>query len=192
MMKVLRRIIGVLVLAALPTAAFTQIDISGIGTWSPMYNSLADWEGGAFGAYENGDFDVGWGIYNILTHVITGDSLYVIKLQDGTYRELWIVDLDANVPRYTFRYAMLDGSDPHEVTLSTGDYSSKQFVMYSLANNAVVDQQPDKSDWDLLLTKFWHTGLSYTVTGFLANDGVGVSVFHAADSAFPPGRRSAG
>jgi hypothetical protein len=182
MMKVIRRIIGVIMLAALPVTAFTQIDTSGIGTWSPMYNSLENWEDGAFSAYASGDFDVGWGIYNMLTHYVTGDSLFVIKLQDGSYRELWIVNLDAN-QHYTFRYARLDGSDPHEVTIGTNDYISKQFVMYSLANNAVMDQQPDKSDWDMLLTKFWDPDMEYVVTGFLANDGVSVSVFHAADSA---------
>ncbi len=48
----------------------------------------------------------------------------------------------------------------------------------------MVDEQPLAADWDLMLTKFSHTGLGgYTVTGFLSNDGVSVSVFNAADSA---------
>jgi hypothetical protein len=51
-----------------------------------------------------------------------------------------------------------------------------------------VDQQPLKSEWDLLLTKFidpdyQQTGIPYPVTGFLSNDPVTISVFHAVDSA---------
>jgi hypothetical protein len=181
-MKLLRRIMGTVILTATILPVFSQVDTSGIGSWKAMHNSTASWEEGAFGANATGHPDYGWGIYNMITHGLTGDSLYVLKLQDGSYRRLWIVGKDG-VQNYTFKYAMLDGSSEQEVVLSTNDYVNKQFVHYSLAGDSVVDQQPPASDWDLLLTKFHHNEMDYVVTGFLANDGVTVSVFHAADSA---------
>jgi len=180
-MKIFNRTMLAVILAGLTLSSFAQIDTTGIGTWKPMYNSSASWEEGAFGAHAIVHPDYGWGVYNMITHGLLGDSLFVIKLQDGSYKRLWIVEKDG-LQNYTFRYADLDGENPKEVSIGTNDYSSKLFVQYSLTGNSVVDQQPSSADWDLLLTKFQHTGLNYVVTGFLANDSVTVSVFNAADS----------
>jgi hypothetical protein len=148
-----------------------------------MYNSMASWEEGAFGANALGHPDYGWGIYNMITHGLTGDSIFVIKLQDESYKRLWIVSRSA-ASVYTIRYADLDGSNEQEVVINMGDYADKHFVYYNMRGDSIVDEQPPAAEWDLLLTKFSHTGLGgYPVTGFLSNDGVTVSVFNAADSA---------
>jgi hypothetical protein len=152
-----------------------------------MYNSMASWEEGAFGANALGHPDYGWGVYNMITHTLIGDSIFVIKLQDESYKRLWIESRNA-ASVYTFRYADLDGSNEQEVDIDMSLYGpeqgDKQFVYYNLRGDSLVDEQPPASDWDLLLTKFSHTELGgYPVTGFQSNDGVTVSVFNAADSA---------
>lgn len=164
----------------LPTAA--QIDTSGITGWPQMYNSMASWEEGAFGANALGHPDYGWGLYNSINHGLTGDSIFVIKLQDESYKRLWIVSRTATAV-YTIRYADLDGSNEKEVEIDMTMYADKQFVYYNLRGDSLIDGQPLATDWDLILTKFTHTDINYTVTGFLSNDGVTVSVFNAADSA---------
>lgn len=181
-MKLYRVMAILLLVAGLASNIEAQIDTSGIGSWKMMYNSMADWEEGAFGANATGeDFDYGWGIYNTITHGLTGDSLFIIKLQDGTFRQLWIVEKSGS-SEYKFRTADLDGENEVEALLAMNNYADKQFVYYNLRSNEVADIQPDADSWDLLLTKFTETSINYTVTGFLSNDGVTVSVFHAADS----------
>jgi hypothetical protein len=130
------------------------------------------------------DPDYGWGVYNSLTHGVTGDSIYIIKGLDGSYKQLWITEKISVQNRYIFRYADLDGSHEQEVDLAMNDYAGRLFLYFSLSDDAVVDVQPEAADWDLLLTKFNHPGLGYyVVTGFLANEDVRVCVFHAPDSA---------
>lgn len=181
-MKKFKGLAMAILIAGLTLPAAAQIDTSGITGWPQMYNSMASWEEGAFGVNALGHPDYGWGIYNMITHGVTGDSIFVIKLQDESYKRLWIVSRTGVV--YTLRHADLDGSNEKEVVIDMANYADKQFVYYNLRGDSIVDEQPLAADWDLLLTKFSHTGLGgYPVTGFLSNDNVTVSVFNAADSA---------
>ncbi len=185
-MKKLKGLAIAIVIAGLTIPAAAQIDTSGIAGWPQMYNSMASWEEGAFGVNALGHPDYGWGVYNSLYHDVTGDSIFVIKLGD-TYKRLWIVNRTATA-FYTIRYADLDGSNEKEVEIDMNSYvdslyGNKHFIYYNLRGDSIVDEQPWAADWDLILTKFTHTDISYTVTGFLSNDGVTVSVFNAADSA---------
>lgn len=182
-MKKLKGLAIAIMIVGLTLPAAAQIDTSGITGWPQMYNSMASWEEGAFGANALGHPDYGWGLYNSITHGLTGDSIFVIKLPDQTYKRLWIVSRSAAAV-YIIRYADLDGSNEQEVEIDMANYSDKQFVYYSLRGDSLVDVQPLAKDWDLMLTKFSHTGLGgYVVTGLLTNDGDSVSVFNAADSA---------
>jgi hypothetical protein len=182
-MKKMRISAITIMIAGLLSPAAAQVDTTGLAAWTQIHNSPASWEDGAFGAYAQGHPDYGWGVYNSLTHNVTGDSLFVIKLLDGSFKKLWIVEKKSVLNRYAFRYADVDGSNEQEVDLATGDYAGKLFVNYSLSGDSIADIQPESNGWDLLLTKFHHPGMDYMVTGFLANEGVTVSVFNAADSA---------
>ena len=45
-----------------------------------MYNSDTSWNYGAFVMNQSSDmFDYGWGVYNIQTHHIIGDSVFLIN-----------------------------------------------------------------------------------------------------------------
>lgn len=181
-MKKLKGMAIAIMIAGLTLPAAAQIDTSGIAGWPQMYNSMASWEEGAFGVNALGHPDYGWGVYNMLTHSLLGDSLLVIKLPDESYKRMWIVERDA-VSVYSVLYSDLDGSNEQEAVIDMKQYADKQFVYYNLRGDSLVDEQPLAADWDLMLTKFTHTEINYTVTGFLSNDGVTVSVFNAADSA---------
>ncbi|MEI6175058.1 MAG: hypothetical protein WCR01_15035 [Bacteroidota bacterium] len=73
------------------TAGWASVDTAGLSSWQPMYNDPTDWENGAFSRNAKGHPDYGWGIYNDVTHDLTGDSLFVIKLRDGSFKKLRIV-----------------------------------------------------------------------------------------------------
>jgi hypothetical protein len=188
-MKKIKRLALAIVIAGLTLPAVAQIDTSGIAGWKQMYNSMASWEEGAFMANALGHPDYGWGLYNMITHSMVGDSIFVIKLTnpDGStwgYKALWIVGKDP-LSVYTVRHVDLDGSNEKEVMIDMKEYTNtKHFVYYNLRGDSLVDEQPHAAGWDLMLTKFSHTGLGgYPVTGFLSSDSVTVSVLHAVDSA---------
>jgi hypothetical protein len=166
--------------AAGDTADWSTLDTTGLSTWPAKYNSDTSWALGAFSQGQSSAFDMGWGMYNSITHYVDGDSLYVVKLPDNSWRKLWIVRLANGM--YTFRYATLDNSSDQLVVLDKANYTGKNFVYYSLQNNSAIDREPLGASWDLLFTQY--TGFipqPYTVAGVLANNGVTVAEARGVD-----------
>ena len=48
-------------------------------------------------------------MYNLATHHIIGDSLFIIKTVDGNWKKLWLEKKVSG--EYLFKYANLDGSN---------------------------------------------------------------------------------
>ncbi len=158
------------------TGGWSTVDTNGLSTWPSRYNSDTSWAYGAMGRYADAAdaFDLDWGRYNMTTHIITGDSLYIIRLASGDYKKLWIESLSGGL--YTFKYANLDGSSPQTATLDKSTYGAKNFGYYSLQTNAALDREPLSANWDLLFTQYSaFIPSAYTVTGVLANKGVEIA-----------------
>lgn len=157
-------------------AQYAAIDTSGISSWPLLYNSDTTWTSGAFNstASLSNSFDLGWGTYNNVTHIITGDSCYVVKLSATIYKKLKLIDLNGGV--YSFEYANLDGSGSQSQSLVKGNYSGKNFIYFDMSANAVVDREPASSSWDLSFVKYISfvppNATPYAVTGVLSNKGV--------------------
>mgnify|MGYP005839526931 CR=1 FL=1 len=155
-------------------AAWDDIDTTGMASsWPAMYNSVEDMNMGAFlrNSIPGDDFDYGWGIYNMTSHQITGDSLFIVKTVEGNYKKFWIVGRNP-VPgtnSWDIKYADIDGSDEQNITISADDHITKNMVHYSLDNNAIIEKEPATSDWDLLFTRYFDYTIPYYVTGVLAN-----------------------
>ena len=149
------------------TSGWTSIDTTGWQTWAPLYNGVDDWENGAFMRNAKGGLDFGWGIYNTSNHFITGDSLYVIKLRNGSFKKLWMQVKKSGESRYIFRYAQIDGTEEQIVTLNCSDYLSREFIGYSLQTDSIIDFQPVKSSWDLVFTKYIAPEFPDTVYNFM-------------------------
>jgi hypothetical protein len=113
----------------------------------------------------------------MITHHVTGDRLFVIKLVDGSYQKIWIKKLAGG--SYTFRHANLDGSMDMTHTIVKTNYATKNFVYYSLSGHEVLDREPLSTSWDLQFAKYIGrlsgTETYYAVTGVLSNSGVLVS-----------------
>jgi len=168
------------------TSGWSTLDTNGLWEWTPMYNDPDDWENGAFCKNTtDGDTDCGWGVYNMATHFVEGDSLFVIKLVDGSFKKIWIVEKDSPNDTYLFRYANLDGSDFQEIELDCKDYyPEKDFVGFNLQTTLIVDYQPLHSTWDLLFTKYMSiqpNGEPYPVTGVLSNPAIYTKRFYPVD-----------
>ena len=165
-----------------------NIDTTGLSTWPIQYNNPTDWELGAFNINTTGSqLDFGWGVYNMTTHHIVGDSLFVIGLPDGSYKKLWIIEKNPLLNEYSFKYANLDGTEEIEVLLECNGYSTKNFVGFKFSNNEFIDREPESNTWDLQFTKFmtFYGGeMWYGVTGVLQNYNVQVAAYAETDTSF--------
>ncbi len=155
------------------SSGWAAVDTSGLFGWKKMVNSTSDWEVGAFDQNQLGHPDYGWGKYNTATHDVIGDSLYIIKLRDGSLRKLFIRRKFSSLNMIEFRYANIDGTNDNTVTVDCNPYATKNFVGYSITTNQVVDFEPVvSSDWDILFTRYMYTypdGVQYPVVGVLSN-----------------------
>ena len=77
---------------------YTPVDTTGMSSWTKLNNSLDTWEVGAFSGNAQGGFDFGWGIYNHATHNVNGAAVYLIRLQDGTLKKIFIRQKDGYIP----------------------------------------------------------------------------------------------
>jgi len=183
------------------TSGWNTIDTAGMAGWAALYNDPDDWENGAFIRNAKGHPDYGWGVYNTITHDVVGDSLYLLKKADGTIYKIWIkVKTYAGAaPVWIFRYANLDGSGQQEITLNCTNYTTKNFIYFSLNVGLPIDREPPAADWDIQFTKYMAihpTGSPYIVTGVLSNYNVGANKYTGVprsfndwdQQAFDPGR----
>ena len=162
-------------------SGWATMDTSGFALWTPMYNDPNDWENGAFSRNAKGYPDYGWAIYNDITHDLLADSLFVIKLRDGSLRKLWIIDKHSVQATFHFRFAMIDGSYEHTDTLNLSNDLATDFVGFSVETNKRVDFQPLKNSWDIVFTKYMSiqpNGSPYPVVGALSNPDIKTNRFH--------------
>ncbi|MES2396661.1 MAG: T9SS type A sorting domain-containing protein [Bacteroidota bacterium] len=158
------------------TSGWLTLDTTGIAAWPKLYNSDTSWSIGAFekGMNLSNSFDLGWGVYNPTNHIVTGDSLYVIKLSSGAYKKLLIESLAGGI--YSFKYADLNGANLQNALLTKSTYAGKNFGYYSLQTDLALDREPTSTNWDLLFTQYTtFIPSAYTVSGILANVGVKVA-----------------
>lgn len=154
------------------------VDTTGMAAeWTSWNNSVSTWDQGAFNMdrdYNTGDF--GWGEYNMLTHIVSGSRVFVIKLTNGSYKKIIIDGLISGT--YSFRYADLDGSNEMSGTLVKKDFTGKNFGYYSLSGAASLDREPESSEWHLSFNRYIDMVTSqngpvpYAVTGVRLNTGV--------------------
>jgi len=148
--------------------AWDAVDTAGIADWPLMYNSDTSWFYGAFDRNDLGHPDYGWGVYNTQSHDVMGDSLFVIRLADGTVNKLAIWKRAAMTNAFTIKYGLISEAGVSK-EISCGPYTDKNFIYFSFASGEVLDIEPESDSWDLLFTKYWDESIPYNVTGVLTN-----------------------
>lgn len=168
----LNRRIDVMYVYPNDTSNWASLDTAGHQNWDSYLNGYEDWSQGALNADADlaDPADLGWGMYNSLTHFTEGDRIFVIELSDGSYRKVWIQLLAGG--EYKFKFDYLDNSNEQSVTITKSDYAGKNFVYYSLENEMIIDREPLSTDWDIVFTNYaLELAPNYisTVTGVLHN-----------------------
>ena len=153
------------------------LDTAGISTWTKLYNSDTTWEIGAFNIpATNNQFDYGWGVYNMTNHYLYGHVIYIIKTQNGTYKKLWIKELNT-AGQYTFTYADLDGANIQTKTFSKSTYNDQLLAQYSFTSNDFINS-PKYNDWTVSFGQYYTeipaggSIVNYGVNGILLNTDV--------------------
>ncbi len=180
---------GMLVYKAPYTVAqWTAVDTIGMAaTWTKSFNSETLWTAGAFNQGLSADpFDLGWGVYNMITHQVVGDSVFVIKLADASYRKLRIDGLTTGT--YSFTWAEIDGANEGTATLAKSAFTGKNFGYFSFVTGTNVDPEPPTASWDLLFTKYTSiinapAPTPYGVAGVLQNKNIDALQIDGVDPA---------
>ena len=153
----------------------TQIDTTGvIETWPLVFNSDESWSLGAFNQLPSGNFNYGWGDYNIVNHSVQGTSLYFIKLPNGDFKKFFIESKIMGT--YTFKLCNLDNSGLITRTLSNTEGIADQalFGYYSITNDEFLNREPIQSDWDMVFTQYnavvFGNAANQRVVGALLNE----------------------
>jgi len=160
-------------------------DTIGMSFWPKMFNDASEWENGAFNRNQKGHPDYGWGVYSSTTHDVIGDSLFLVKTQDGIYRKLNIIRKYSSLNQYEIRFALLDGTQDTTMTLDVNPYNDRVFMAFSFTDG-IVDREPLAADWDILFTKYMGVvqNTPYPVVGVLSNPGDSVARVAHTDPAF--------
>lgn len=161
---------GILVYhSPLPISKWSTLDTAGMAAgWRLQFNSDTSWSWGALSRNQSNDRDLGWGHYNMNTHMVEGDSIFVLRLADGSYRKLRIDNLNQGV--YNFTYANLDGSDERSGKVNKDEFSDRQFAYFDLTKNETVKREPAVNDWDITFTRYTaFLPEAFSVSGVLIN-----------------------
>ena len=160
---------------AVPNKNFTDVITTG-DFGDELFNPEQSWDVGAFNTISTGSpLDLGWGMYNTMTHqVVGGSKVYAITLKDGSHKKMMITSLSAGV--YDFQYADLNGSNLQRKTIDKANFSGKTLAYFSFATGNTVTAEV--AGWDWVFTRY-QTDLyttnpptPYMVGGLLLNEGV--------------------
>lgn len=131
-----------------------------------QYNADSSWYAGAFNTTGDNYFNYGWGIYNIFTHNVVGDSVYVLKTQTGAWKKVLIEKLVYDTA-YIFKYADLNGANEKTFELKKSNFRGKYFGYFTFATDNTVNREPFSKDWDLTFGQY--IGLAANTLGVLQN-----------------------
>lgn len=168
------------------TSEWNTFDTTGFASWERLLNTDTSWTNGAFNKNRGAIsmFDMGWGVLNPMNNYWTfGDSLYLVKLSDNSFRKLWILSLKSGT--WEFKYADVDGSNEQTFSIVKSNYPNRNFVYHSMLTNTTIDREPDNTTWDIMFAK--HTDyISYagqyaSVTSVFNNRYVWSAKSHEAD-----------
>ena len=177
-----------------PNGGFDQwnsMDTNGLSSWPELINSTESWEMGALSqpADPTDQFDLGWGTYDIITHQVTGDRVFILQTRNGEYKKLFVESLASGT--YHVKTANLDGSREENHDFVKGDFANRNFGYFDFDSGNTLDREPARSDWDLLFTKYGEeiqmgpgNTVVYGVSGVLANTDVETMKLYPLDDVY--------
>lgn len=150
------------------------IDTNGYASWLRLHNSDETWEVGALNTTAGSFPDFGWGVYNMSSHIVTGDSIYLVKFRSNGvdyFKKLFIERKQSS--NWYFKFADIDGQNEVNDSLRSSDFSGANYMYYNLESASSLNREP--ANWDFTLTRYAAlqiNGTYFPSTGILTNIGV--------------------
>ncbi|MBK7762483.1 MAG: T9SS type A sorting domain-containing protein [Bacteroidetes bacterium] len=164
-------------------ADWSTVTLADTATARMGYNNDKGWFQGALNDLPRASiFSFGWGTYDLTSHNIYGDSMFIIKANNIFYKVA--IDSLKSIPmEYYFRIEDLTTPGAMIVdTIKKGTtYPNNIFAYYNLATAADSVREPASANWELVFNRYnsfvdMGTGpVPYPVIGALSNKGVKVS-----------------
>ncbi|WP_300675516.1 T9SS type A sorting domain-containing protein [Soonwooa sp.] len=165
-------------------SAFDSIDLSQKSSWGdPLYNpdTTNRIQEGAFDnatLLPQGQFNFGWGSYDMVTHIITGKVSFVLEYGDGSIYKFFINQFQGG---YTFKYAKWNGSAWEAIQTKTVANGSDDayFNYFSFDSGEKVNNiEPAKNAWSFMFTRyytFYNNIMMYRMSGVIQNPNIKVA-----------------
>lgn len=173
---------------------YESVDTAGMSTWTRLYNKPATWTGALNTVADpSSNVDYGWGKYNTASHQLAGERVFVLVMPDGNVWKLFIETWIGF--SYTFKYAHIDGSEPHTGNINLNGIVEKTFIYWSFTDHASIDREPPANGWDLTFLKYIEMvalgpgePVPYPVVGILARPGIKLAKVFGPEPSFiqPP------
>lgn len=165
------------------TANWNNVDTTGMYR---LYDADTSWEYGALnniGTFQHPDYGC---LYYTGIGQLVGHRIFVLKLNNGEWKKIWIKRLDFYV--FTILISDLDNSNEQTLVIDKELYNTKSHFYYNLESLQVLDTQPDAEEWDIVFRKYFAldsiTAEPFNVvTGAWVNRGVEVAEARGVDVA---------
>jgi hypothetical protein len=167
-------------------SAYASMDTAGWSSWKSFTNDAHKHELGAFNQSLNkaNSWDFSWGTYNSGTHIITGDSLFLLVVNNGAGNDYIKFMPIAQYPNgdFTFRYDVVGGTKNSSIidTLKQSAANGGAYKYFNFTTKSVT-VEPIGGDWDLDFTRYYDTAwngsayVPYPLTGVQSKSGTLVS-----------------
>lgn len=173
--------------------SLAEWDEVNLDTWIPneqYRNNQTDWSDAAFSQGGDGMFDLGWGVYDVVTHIVSSDVMYLVQLPDESWKKVALLSLANGV--YELQFANLDGTDSFNISIDKADYEGQLFAYCNLVSGTVENLEPSEP-WDIVFFTYEDEvapGNYYPVTGGLIHPNVTVQQSEGLDDPFLDGSYS--
>jgi hypothetical protein len=133
----------------------SEIDTTGISGWERGVNSKDSWDTGSLNLGKRGFIDniadYGWGEYNMQTHNVVGNKVFIITDHN---RETYQVAIDGLYNgEFVVLWADLDGSNEQELSVANDASANTVMKMVNLETQEIT-QMPSTDSWDIIFEKY--------------------------------------
>jgi len=151
-------------------ADFQTVDTTGWQNWRQIHDSDTSWWTGAFNRNKDSAdlYNYGWGEYSFAGHSVVGDSLYLIRLPNGSFKKFEILKNEYDTC-FLVQYANLDNSQTTNTKLLKKANKTKNFIYLDLASATILDWEPISANWDWQYCVYANS-VGKRVMGILMND----------------------
>jgi hypothetical protein len=137
------------------SAQWNTVTLADTATATLCFNQDQGWYQGALNDIPSADvFDFGWGKYDLVSHNLYGDSIFIIKANNVFYK-VYIQSFITATTTWTFSVGdIVAGTSYLDSISKQPNYDNRLFAYYDLATAADTNREPHDTTWDLVFNRY--------------------------------------